>query len=120
MYPVLRITAAALCLAGSTVVAQLPTGKPASTGQRATQQIEIDRFAFQRQSLSADQGDIILWINRDIVPHTVTDGGGAFDSGSLAPGASWKLVAKTAGTYHYICTLHPNMVGTLIVRPAKE
>lgn len=93
--------------------------QPAAVEPHATHRVEINRFAFQALSTSVDVDDTVVWVNSDIVPHTVTDQGGAFDSGTLAPGASWKLVAKTPGTFHYLCTLHPNMAGTLIVRPKK-
>jgi plastocyanin len=47
-------------------------------------------------------------------PHTVT-AKGVFDSHSIAAGASWRFVARKPGVYDYICTLHPNMNGTLKV-----
>ena len=40
---------------------------------------------------------------------------GAFDSGSIEPGKSWRFTAKKAGTYPYLCTLHTTMKGTLRV-----
>ena len=40
---------------------------------------------------------------------------GAFDSHDIAGGKSWKYTARKAGEYAYICTLHPNMKGTLKV-----
>jgi len=61
-------------------------------------------------------GDTIVWTNKDMVPHTVTDTNGAFDSGELAPGKSWSLVAKKPGAYRYLCSLHPNMQAALTVK----
>ena len=40
---------------------------------------------------------------------------GNFDSKSIAAGASWRFKASKPGVYDYICTLHPNMKGTLKV-----
>ena len=48
------------------------------------------------------------------VTHTVT-AKGAFDSHDIAAGKSWKFTPRKAGGYAYICTLHPNMRGTLKV-----
>ena len=55
-----------------------------------------------------------MWTNKDPFPHTVT-APGKFDSHDIAADGSWKYVARTAGEYAYICTLHPNMKGTLRV-----
>ena len=35
---------------------------------------------------------------------------------SIPAGGRWRYVASKAGTYEYICTLHPNMKGTLVVQ----
>ena len=57
----------------------------------------------------------VTWINKDNAPHTVTDTG-VFDSGNLNPGQSWTYTFTTPGTYHYGCTYHPWMTGTVIVK----
>lgn len=77
--------------------------------------IVINHFQNTPESLKVHTGDTVIWLNRDIVPHTVTGAGGAFDSGQIAPGKSWKLVTSTPGIFHYICSLHPNMHGTLSI-----
>jgi len=43
----------------------------------------------------------------------VTDGN--FDSGLLSAGEKFTLTLDKPGTYQYYCTIHPNMVGTIIV-----
>jgi len=75
----------------------------------------IDAFEFKPPTLTVDPGDTIVWRNSDSVPHTIT-AKGAFDSGAIAAGATWKYTAKTSGRFDYICTFHPTMKGTLIVR----
>ena len=60
------------------------------------------------------RGDTVTWINKDPFLHTVT-AAGAFDSRSMVAGASWKYAARKTGDFAYICTLHPNMKGTLKV-----
>ena len=54
--------------------------------------------------------------NADIVAHTVTAVDNSFDSRIIAPGSLWKLVARKAGSFDYICTLHPNMRAKLVVQ----
>lgn len=47
---------------------------------------------------------------------TATSPSGAFDTGDITPGSSKTFKAPTKpGTYHYICSIHPYMTGTLIV-----
>jgi len=61
-------------------------------------------------------GDAITWINKDLVPHTVTSQAGGFDSGAIAPGASWTFTATRPGEFPYTCTFHPIMQAVLHVR----
>lgn len=61
-------------------------------------------------------GDTVVWKNEDVVPHTATDRGKRFDSGSIEPGGSWSYVADSKGTYDYYCAYHPNTKGKLVVR----
>ncbi|WP_263419457.1 cupredoxin domain-containing protein [Terriglobus albidus] len=91
-------------------------GLKSAAGSALPSHITIANFQFQPISLTVHTGDTVIWENRDIVPHTVTDSRGAFDSGSIAPGSSWNLKTTAAGTYQYVCTLHPNMKATLIVK----
>lgn len=45
------------------------------------------------------------------------DGKGGFhSSGSLQPGETFTVAFSKAGTYSYACVLHPQMVGTLVVK----
>jgi plastocyanin len=107
-----------LCLRVGSMAAVLDA-QTAAVEPHGTHRIEINGFAFKIPTAAVDVGDTVVWVNKDIVPHTVTDQDRAFDSGAIAAGSSWKLVAKTPGTFHYVCTLHPNMTGTLIVRSKK-
>jgi plastocyanin len=38
-----------------------------------------------------------------------------FDSGEIPAGKVWKYTPRRVGRYAYICTVHPNMKGTLQV-----
>ena len=78
--------------------------------------VEIHGMAFHPASLKVSVGDTVIWINRDIVPHTVTGGGRRqWDSGQLQQGDSSRYVPRRAGRAPYICTLHPTMKGLLII-----
>jgi plastocyanin len=81
----------------------------------ANHTIVIDGTAFAPARVTVQQGDRVTWVNRDPFPHTAT-AKGTFDSGSIAPAASWTWVAGKRGTYDYLCTLHPTMKARLVVR----
>jgi plastocyanin len=80
----------------------------------STHEVVIQGLLNVPETLKVKRGDIVVWTNKDPFPHTVT-APGAFDSGPIAAGKSWRLVARRAGTYAYVCTLHSNMKGTLQV-----
>jgi plastocyanin len=80
----------------------------------------IREFKFEPATVTVHEGDTVEWKNNDIVPHTATADEGtqkpAFDSGIIHKDAGWRFVTTKKGTYNYICRLHPNMKGQLIVR----
>jgi plastocyanin len=90
------------------------TGQPI---QGRTHTIEIQGMEFHPPVLRVARGDTVVWINRDIVPHTATSTGknNKWDTGQLAPGATGRYVPRRAGTARYSCTLHPTMKGLLII-----
>jgi plastocyanin len=105
-----------LLLSACTAVALAAAGHGfAETVKPVAHTMAIDAFEFKTPTLTVDRGDTIVWRNGDPVPHTIT-AKGAFDSGAIAAGATWKYTAKTSGRFDYICTFHPTMKGTLIVR----
>lgn len=78
--------------------------------------IEISAFRYQPQTVEARAGDTIVWINRDVLPHTATDRASGWDTGSMAAGAQGSVVVEQPGSYAYVCAFHPNMAATLVVR----
>jgi plastocyanin len=76
--------------------------------------------AYQPNPIQVGVGDTVTWTNDDAQPHTATSGqnatpDGTFDSGIMAPGATFDFTFTEAGEYPYFCLLHPNMVGTVSV-----
>ena len=73
--------------------------------------------------LNVPVGTTVTWTNNDNTVHTVTEGNpsgntpaNGFDSGILAPGKTFTHTFDTAGTIQYYCTLHPTMLGEVIVK----
>jgi len=100
-------------LAGLLVCA---AGEAAPASKRATVPIAIEGMKFSPADVTVKPGDTVVWTNKDIVAHTVTDKAGAFDSKVIPPGGTFKYVAKQKGAFAYICSLHQPMTGGLKVR----
>jgi len=80
-----------------------------------TVEVMIEDFKFAPKEIRISVGDTIKWTNLDSAPHTATDNNDMFDSGTLEKGESFSMTFDKAGTYDYICTIHPWMEGTVIV-----
>jgi len=61
-------------------------------------------------------GTTVTFTNMDATAHTVTAKDGSFQSGSIAPGASWTHTFDTAGTFDFFCEFHANMSDTITVQ----
>ena len=94
-------------------LAAVPAGA-AATDRARTHEVVIQGLLYVPETLTVRPGDVVVWINKDPFPHTVT-AAGVFDSGSIAAGKSWRFTAKKPGTHSYLCTLHTTMKGTLRV-----
>ena len=45
---------------------------------------------------------------------------GKFRSGALDEGDSFSFTFNAPGIYRYVCSIHPQMVGAIVVTPAKR
>jgi plastocyanin len=91
--------------------------KPARRATKKAKIVVIDKFLFQPQTVTVRVGETVIWKNAGIVPHTViSEDGKTLGSGIIAPGKNWRFKATEKGTFDYLCTLHPNMKGKLVVR----
>jgi plastocyanin len=72
--------------------------------------------AFGANPLTVAVGSTVRWVNNDNTAHDATSNGGVFASGTLAPGAQFQFTFASSGSFPYRCTIHPNMVGTIVVQ----
>ena len=105
--------AAALCLP---VLALQGAGEAAPTTSAKTHTITMENVQYTPAHLTVHRGDRIVWVNKDLFPHTVTASDKAFDSGSIAVSKSWTYVARKPGTFTYACSFHPTMKGDVEVQ----
>lgn len=113
-----RLTSAAILLSLFAVLAACsgseddPGTTVAESGGEAD--ITIADFAFSGAD-TVSVGDTVTVTNEDTVGHTWTADEGAFDSGTLATGDSFEFTFDEAGEFSYVCTIHPQMTGTITV-----
>jgi plastocyanin len=81
----------------------------------AAASVTIRNFVFQPATVNISVGDTVTWTNQDEEPHTATGNGGSFNTGTLEKGESGSHTFSSAGRFAYICAIHPNMNGTVVV-----
>jgi plastocyanin len=79
--------------------------------------VAVVDYAFRPASLQARVGDNMVWTNQGRAPHTAT-AAGVFDTGIFRAGEQRTTTLRTAGTFTFGCTIHPEMTGTLTVAAA--
>ena len=78
--------------------------------------IIVKDFMFNPTPLTVKAGSTVTWTNMDDEPHTVVSDTGVFKSGGMDTNESFSYKFDKPGTYHFTCSIHPRMVGTVIVQ----
>jgi plastocyanin len=99
-----------------------PAGRKAASRtvarKAASQTVSMRDFSFAPATVSVSVGDTVTWRNDGKIDHTATANDGSFDTGNVASGQSGSVTFEKAGSFAYICTIHPNMKGTVQVAAA--
>jgi plastocyanin len=108
----------AIVLTGTMLSAILLGSSKILAAQAGDATVKIDNFSFSPAQITVAPGTKVTWANQDDMPHTVTDAGvpRAFKSPALDTGDAFSYMFSTPGTYHYLCSLHPYMQGTVVVK----
>ena len=77
--------------------------------------IIVKDFMFNPTPLTVKAGSTVTWTNMDDEPHTVVSDTGVFKSGGMDTNESFSYKFDKPGTYHFACSIHPRMVGTIVV-----
>lgn len=110
---VLALLACGASAAVTVTPADVQTRKSKSA-KPATHTVTIDATRFSPETLTIKPGDTVVWINKDLIPHTASSQG--FDSGTILAGESWRYTFKSKGELSYACLFHPTMKATLRIR----
>jgi plastocyanin len=106
-------------MSGMPSMPDAPAGTSASTTASsapvAGNAVSIDNFAFVPVTLTVAAGGTVTWTNRDEEPHTVVANDGSFHSPGMGSQATYSHTFPTAGTFDYVCSIHPFMHATVVV-----
>jgi plastocyanin len=92
--------------------------RPRSAHTASDPAVTIADFHFTPPTTTVHVGDTITWTNDGPSSHTATAKDGSFNTGTLSKGQSASHTFTRAGTYAYVCTIHPFMHGTITVLAA--
>jgi plastocyanin len=107
--------AVALPLALSAVLLFHPPAARSEENSSPTQ-IQVDNFSFGPAMLTVPANSTVTWINKDDVPHVIASNDGLFKSKALDTDDKYSYTFTKAGTYSYYCSIHPKMVGKIVVQ----
>jgi plastocyanin len=101
--------AALLAMAGGAGAQEVATGAA---------EIDIKNFNFEPSTLTVAAGTAVTWVNQDEEPHNIVNLGKPrlFRSQGLDGGDKYTFVFDKPGTYEYVCSVHPHMHGTIVVK----
>ena len=108
----------------TTTTAPPPAAAPAFTASKSDASVSIvdgpsnSDFGYSPSSVSITAGDTVTWTNNGTTPVGHDVASSDFNSGTLHNGETYSRVFPTAGTFNYVCTIHPFMKGTVIVAAA--
>lgn len=116
--------ALALTMVVTLLLVACGSGSAGATSRQAasTQVVRVSivesngRYAFSPAAITIPKGSQVVWVNGSDASHTVTSSGGFASSGLIGQRQSFSATFPNAGTFAYHCTVHPYMMGTVIVK----
>jgi plastocyanin len=87
----------------------------AAAGAAAT--VSMDHNTFIPGEITVAAGTTVTWVNNETMPHTVVSPNQGFRSKTLVKDAKFSFTFTSPGDYDYLCSIHPNMKGKVIVKP---
>ncbi len=90
---------------------------PIGLANAGTIEVRIEKMKFVPEEVRVKAGDTVVWKSYERRGyHTVWfKDEGIDESEPMFPEESWQRTFDKAGTFHYICGPHPEMVGRVVV-----
>jgi len=83
-------------------------------------EVRIDNFTFSPPTLTVTAGTTVTWVNGDDLPHTIAAKDRSLRSKALDTDDRFSFTFTTPGEYDYFCSLHPHMVGKVVVKTSSS
>ncbi|MFI4973037.1 MAG: cupredoxin family copper-binding protein [Caulobacterales bacterium] len=109
-----RLTRARVIGACVALAALIVAGVALAQGAAPT--VTISNFTFDPAAITVPVGTQVTWVNGDDVPHTVVAVDHSFRSRAFDTDERYSYTFTKPGVYEYFCSLHPHMVGKVVVR----
>jgi plastocyanin len=88
----------------------------AASSTASASSVSMAGRAFSPGTVTIAAGGSVTFRNDDDRAHTITADDGTFDSGPIGEGGTWKRTFKQGGTFSYLCAIHPEMTGEVVVK----
>ena len=111
-----RQTRMLLTALGMVILGAMEVYVPSVAESSDAAKIVVKDFTFNPTPLTVKAGSTVIWTNMDDEPHTVVSDTGVFKSGGMDTNESFSHKFDKPGTYHFTCSIHPRMVGTIVVQ----
>ena len=109
-------------MVGSLVVALVlvailvvPPMRARSEAKHSSLEVQVDNFTFAPETLTVPVNSTVTWVNKDDLPHVIASDDGLFKSQALDTDDKYSYKFSKPGTYPYYCSVHPKMVGKIVV-----
>lgn len=105
-----------LALAVAALLAVGPTLASGEEAKGSDTEVKVDNFTFGPDTLTVPVNSTVTWVNKDDIPHVIASNDGLFKSKALDTDQQFSYTFTKAGTYPYYCSIHPKMVGKIVVQ----
>jgi plastocyanin len=80
-------------------------------------EVSMEGIKFNPTEVTVEVGDTVSWVNDESIGHDVTaDDFQSGEPGGMEGGATFEHTFDSAGTFDYVCSVHPGMKGTVTVK----
>jgi plastocyanin len=127
MFRIITVFALTVACVGGLGVARLEAGGGggavycrAASGGGTLPEVALSGSCFGPAVLRVESGTQVTWVNRDPMPHNVTSMVDGIATKALGQAESWSLTFGDPGVFPYYCSLHPGMIGVVVVGTAVD
>jgi plastocyanin len=103
---------------GLAIMLALGGGRLPSAAAAEAPVVVIDNYMFMPDTVTIAVGGSVTWVNHDSDIHSIAadDTPPTFKSAGLDTDDKFSFTFTKAGVYTYHCSLHPHMIGKIVVK----